>query len=185
MISSSKHTQYAQKYTSTKKGHITRYLVRAKKRAQLKNLPFDLDLEYLRLIAPDKCPVFGTEFIWGRMQGAQHRYTPSLDRIIPELGYVKGNVVFISLWANMIKADATEKELYAVADWLHDARKKVLNANKKSTTPISNGINQESSPDTKHGSISSTGIGQNSDDTNDYRGAVSGYNAYRSTKEGS
>ena len=35
----------------------------------------------------------------------------SLDKIIPELGYVKGNVWVISNKANMIKSNASLKEL--------------------------------------------------------------------------
>lgn len=138
MTSLNKPNKSPRTYERSKRGHVCRYFVRAKKRAKDKGLPFDLDLDYLFSIAPDSCPVFKVDFKWGRMQGPRHRYTPSLDRIIPDLGYVKGNVVFISNWANIIKLDATEKELYAVADWLHDARKEVLkNANKKPTSPVS------------------------------------------------
>lgn len=42
----------------------------------------------------------------------------SLDRIVPSLGYVPGNVAVISHRANRIKSDATADELRAVADWL-------------------------------------------------------------------
>jgi hypothetical protein len=170
-----KHTKYHHTYTKTKKGHVTRYFVRAKKRAADKNIPFDLDLVYLNLIATDVCPVFGTEFVWGRQQGPRHRYTPSLDRVIPELGYVKGNVVFISMWANMIKADATEKELYAVADWLHDKRKEVLeNVKSKPTTPVSatNHLGNETHP--QLGTVSSAGTREDSYDLDHYQRTVRG-----------
>jgi len=136
MTLSNKYTEYHKTYTKTKRGHVNRYLVRAKKRALEKGISFDLDLDYLYSIATDACPVFGVEFSWGRQQGARHRYTPSLDRVIPELGYIKGNVVFISMWANTIKLDATEKEIYAVGDWLHYKRKEVLDALKKPITPV-------------------------------------------------
>jgi len=185
MTSSAKLKKYHQKYTSTKKGHITRYFVRAKTRARTKNIPFDLDLAYLNSIATDVCPVFGTEFVWGRQQGPRHRYTPSLDRVVPELGYVKGNVVFISMWANVIKADATEKELYAVADWLHDKRKEVLeNVKSKPTTPVpaTNHLGGELHPEL--GTFSPTWIGEDGDDVDDYRGATQGHNSYRSAKKG-
>ena len=36
---------------------------------------------------------------------------PELDRIIPEKGYVKGNVAWISGKANRIKSDYTKQEL--------------------------------------------------------------------------
>ena len=44
--------------------------------------------------------------------------TPSLDRINPKLGYVKGNVQVISWRANNIKRDATAEELRLVADFV-------------------------------------------------------------------
>jgi hypothetical protein len=112
-------------WRNTKRGHASRFLDKAKDRAKKQNLPIDLDLNFLESIMTEECPVFKIKFIWGQSNG-KHPYRPSLDRIIPELGYIKHNVIFISLKANMIKQEVTEKELYAVADWLHEARKIVL-----------------------------------------------------------
>jgi hypothetical protein len=116
---------------SLEKQLMRTFLSNAKRRAKRKNLPFNLDKDYLKSIVQTHCPVFKTSFVWecsGLGKGFTKPNSPSLDRIIPELGYVKGNMVFISHLANKIKQDATEKELYAVADWLHDKRKEVLNA---------------------------------------------------------
>jgi hypothetical protein len=44
--------------------------------------------------------------------------SPSLDRKTPELGYVRGNVAFISTKANRIKSNATTEEIFAVAKYL-------------------------------------------------------------------
>jgi hypothetical protein len=55
------------------------------------------------------CPVFKTKMIWGGETGVET--SPSLDKIIPEKGYVKGNVVWVSRRANRIKSDASLKEL--------------------------------------------------------------------------
>lgn len=41
-----------------------------------------------------------------------------MDRVIPELGYVKGNVEIISYRANRLKNDATYHELRAISLWL-------------------------------------------------------------------
>jgi hypothetical protein len=43
-----------------------------------------------------------------------HDNSPSLDRIIPELGYVKGNIMVISHKANTIKSNANIEELEKV-----------------------------------------------------------------------
>lgn len=46
------------------------------------------------------------------------RYSRSLDRIIPELGYVPGNVQVISQLANAMKWDSTREERIAFANWV-------------------------------------------------------------------
>lgn len=104
-------------------------LEKSKRRAASKEVEFDLDLDYLCSIAPNICPVFGFELLWGRgskaRAGSPEAASPSLDRINPEKGYVKGNVAIISNKANMIKSNAKLRELYAVADWLHDKLKEI------------------------------------------------------------
>jgi hypothetical protein len=104
-------------------------------RAREEGYDFNLDLDYLESIATDFCPIFGTPFNWG--QGKEKSdFSPSLDKIVPEFGYIKHNVVWISLLANKIKQDVTENELYLVGDWLHEERKKTLDALKKTAPPI-------------------------------------------------
>lgn len=114
-----------------KRTNITKTLYTVKRRAQAKGLPFNLDHKYLCAIAPSKCPIFKMPLAWGygslATRGHVADNSPSLDRIVPESGYVKGNVAWISNRANTIKSTADEKELYAVADWLHKKRKEVLN----------------------------------------------------------
>tara|TARA_R100000008_G_scaffold43143_1_gene24943 strand:- start:37 stop:618 length:582 start_codon:yes stop_codon:yes gene_type:complete len=58
---------------------------------------------------PKVCPVFGMELDWG-MNGRQPN-SPSLDRIDPTKGYVKGNVMLISDLANSMKQNATPEQL--------------------------------------------------------------------------
>jgi hypothetical protein len=41
--------------------------------------------------------------------------SPSLDRIVPEKGYVRDNVLVVSYRANRIKNDATISELQQIA----------------------------------------------------------------------
>ena len=41
-----------------------------------------------------------------------------LDKIKPELGYVEGNVAWISSRANRIKYNATKEEIIALAEWI-------------------------------------------------------------------
>ena len=86
-------------------------LDRVRSRATQRNIPFDLDLE--DIIIPDKCPVLGIPL--ERSSGTLADSSPSVDRIIPALGYTKGNIIIISNRANRIKSDATPQELEMIA----------------------------------------------------------------------
>lgn len=77
-----------------------RMFYRCRNRAKTLGLPFDLTLEDCTV--PTICPVLGIELGYRKGQG-YHPATPSMDRIIPSKGYVKGNVRVISWKANMIK----------------------------------------------------------------------------------
>jgi hypothetical protein len=180
-----KDCEQTKKYQKTKRGHLCNYLKRVKRRALDKNLAFDLDLDYLESIATDRCPVFNTEFVWGLYRvGKTTNHTATVDRIVPELGYVKGNVVFLSHLANRIKNDVTEKELYAVADWLHDKRKEVLNAIEKQSTSVSVEHTGESQVDTESRTIHGAGVGKDCDGVIHHRGEPEGDNPCDSTQAG-
>ena len=172
---------------SEKDIHIGRFFQQSKSRAQNKNVPFTVTLKYLRDTAVDYCPVFGHKFVWGRSHLGKGKTTgdsPSLDRIIPELGYVPGNVVFISHNANRIKNNATEKELYAVADWLHEARKKV-NVNEKSAASLSTGDHQQGEVYPERGSFSAAGTREDYYDLDHYQRTVRGEDSdYRTQTRG-
>jgi len=45
--------------------------------------------------------------------------SPSLDKLIPELGYVKGNITVMSVRANRIKNDATRQEIELLLHWMN------------------------------------------------------------------
>ena len=81
-----------------------------KTRAKKYNLPFDLDIKYIHdLLENSKvCPLLDVEFDDGK-------YTQSIDKKIPELGYVKSNIWVISLRANTIKNDSTIDELELIS----------------------------------------------------------------------
>jgi hypothetical protein len=165
--------KYKKEYQVTKKGFLTKALNSAKHRAKKKNVLFALDFEHIESIATKKCPIFNVDMLYYACfngSGNPEKTTASLDRIIPELGYVQGNVVFISHWANTIKSNATEKELYAVADWLHEARKIVFNAQENSTPPVPTGHHSQGEIYPKLGSFSATGVREDSDNPDYHSG---------------
>jgi hypothetical protein len=107
---------------NTKNGRINNILTTIKARAKAKNLSFNLTQSYLKSIATDFCPVFNIPLMWVRENAGKPRAayfdSPSLDRIDPQLGYVEGNVVWISMKANYIKSNATSDELIKVSEWV-------------------------------------------------------------------
>jgi hypothetical protein len=103
---------------NTPNAKLINMLHNAKRRAKMKGLDFDIDLKYLIDLRVDECPVLKIKLNWGRGQGLPADDSPSLDRIIPSIGYTKGNVWIISNRANAIKSNATPEELIAVANAL-------------------------------------------------------------------
>ena len=85
----------------------------AKASAKKKQIPFNLDVS--DIIIPKNCPYLGTPLT--KTQGKGKVLTnASLDRIVPELGYVKGNVQVISFLANRMKSNASIQELLTFAN---------------------------------------------------------------------
>ena len=80
-------------------------------------IPFNITADDL-MPAPLKCPVFGFKLDWYKDGRGGADDSPSIDRLIPEEGYVPGNVKLISLKANRIKNDSDLSELRMVADWV-------------------------------------------------------------------
>lgn len=71
---------------------------------------------YVKTIAPTKCPVFGKKFV-ARGVGFSP-WSPSIDKINPKRGYVRGNVQVISMLANAMKRNATPRQLRQFAEWV-------------------------------------------------------------------
>ena len=93
-------------------------ILRTKKQELKKNngIPFNLDYEYLRSIFPDNsiCPAIKCTMRFG---AKDRSFCPSLDRLIPELGYIKGNVCWISMKANWSKGDTDVLEIINFLHW--------------------------------------------------------------------
>lgn len=86
-----------------------RVLTRVKSRAKKGGIPFNLDIS--DIVIPKTCPVLGIPIFSATGEGGNLYNSPSLDRINPRGGYVKGNIRVISNRANLLKSDATVQEL--------------------------------------------------------------------------
>ncbi len=88
---------------------------RAKGSAKARGLEFTITVADIQL--PSVCPILGVPLEYGPKTDENRRYGPSLDRIDNTKGYVPGNVHVISVRANILKRDATLKELKALGAW--------------------------------------------------------------------
>lgn len=80
-------------------------------RARFKNLICDICSEDIILVR--KCKFLNVELEYGNTRATNN--SASIDRIIPSLGYVKGNIQVISNLANTMKNSASEEELISFA----------------------------------------------------------------------
>lgn len=104
------------KFAQSEKGVLLRIRATAKKQG----IPFNLTEEDVAI--PDVCPVLGIPLNKnaGNGRNTTRDDSVSVDRLIPELGYVKGNVVVMSFKANRMKNNGTVEELKALVSFLEN-----------------------------------------------------------------
>ena len=85
----------------------------AKHRAKQQGVPFTIKTS--DIVISDTCPILGIPL---RFRGDNKDYSPSLDRVIPALGYIAGNIAVISNRANQIKSNATLEELKRLVSYV-------------------------------------------------------------------
>lgn len=92
--------------------------IEARNRAKNAGLPFNIDPEDCEI--PELCPVLGIK-LSEKGKGTHDDSTPTLDKIYPNKGYVKGNVKVISWKANRIKNNCSEPEVFdAIASYIRN-----------------------------------------------------------------
>lgn len=85
----------------------------ARSRAKKFGTPFDI--EPADLVMPECCPITLEPI---DVLNSNYQNGASIDRVINELGYVKGNVRIISRKANRVKGDATIEQLERVIAYM-------------------------------------------------------------------
>jgi len=94
---------------------------RAKSRASGLGLPFDLTPEYLSSIWTGTCPVLNIPIELSTDR--EDELAVELDRFVPSLGYIQGNVTWLSRKANRIKNNVSEEELEKLLEWMKHVRR--------------------------------------------------------------
>ena len=93
----------ARKYN---KANPFKVVLRGAKERSKRGLYLDIDLDYIKQLWDECggiCPMTGITMI--KISTRNDPYTMSLDRIIPDKGYIKGNVRFVSLWYNTARSN--------------------------------------------------------------------------------
>ena len=151
--------------------HLKAYLGNARARAKRDKVPFDLVLEDLVAIATDECPIFHTKFVWGASglgKGKTRENTPQLDRIQPELGYVRGNIAFLSHRANRLKDEGTMQEHYDIADWIWSH----THAKQNTATPVPARSNIQGDADSQRRAVLAARLGEDRDNAHHHCGTI-------------
>lgn len=89
-----------------------RLIISTRQSARLKKLEHNITVE--DLILPEKCPLLGIPIDYSAGTG-KTMDKPSVDRIDPSKGYIKGNVEVMSTLANTMKSKATREQLLLFA----------------------------------------------------------------------
>lgn len=88
-----------------------------KGKAKEKGFAFDLTEDFLKSIWTGKCALSGMDIsLW--MTNRREEHHAELDRVIPALGYVQSNVIWVSRRFNRLKQDGTAGEHRTIADAL-------------------------------------------------------------------
>jgi hypothetical protein len=86
-----------------------------RQRASERKIPFDLTEEYVAALSiPDLCPILGIPL--DPDADKEDANSVQLDRIKPQLGYVQGNVRWVSRRGNSVKGNYTALELRMAAE---------------------------------------------------------------------
>ena len=111
-----------QEVTRCHKGNpLGRRLHKAKDRAKKQGLPYNVTKEHVEEIWTGYCPVFGTKLDKFAKRFEKGGY--QLDRIHPKLGYVIGNLAWLSDRANRLKDNMTVDEAEMIFKFLKSQEK--------------------------------------------------------------
>lgn len=106
-------------YIKRRKRDIRKFLLHStKNRAKKKKLEFNLTIE--DILIPKMCPVLGLPLVAN--DGYAKDDSPSIDRIDPNKGYVKGNCCVISHKANRMKQENTLEDLLKIIEYIRNSQ---------------------------------------------------------------
>jgi hypothetical protein len=95
---------------------------RIRQRAKDDGTVFTMTIEDLEAIWTGKCAVFGNDIVLAvtlnKEDRPDNKGMASVDRVDPDRGYERGNIQWISFYANQIKNCGTRDEHLIIADYM-------------------------------------------------------------------
>jgi hypothetical protein len=101
------------------KQKLSTSLAHIKYKCQKDDTPFDLELVDLEPY-PVFCPILGITLDWTKSGQGTANASPSIDRIDPKKGYIRGNCRIISAKSNRLKNDSTKEQLLSILEYMND-----------------------------------------------------------------
>lgn len=108
-----KHNANAAKWRAKNIAKLLLYSARY--RAAKFEISFNLTIEDIKI--PKTCPILGIELFAGAKCSSNN--SPTIDRVNPSEGYVKGNIAVISRKANDLKGDGTADQHRRIANCIN------------------------------------------------------------------
>lgn len=99
--------------------NIRKFMLRSTmNRAKKKSIEFNLTID--DIVVPENCPILGISL--NVNDGFAKDNSPSIDRIDPSKGYVKGNCCVISYKANRMKQENTLEDLLKIINYIKNSQ---------------------------------------------------------------
>lgn len=111
-----KSREYYRAARSTPDGWLRAHLNQVRRRCAKNGIPFDVSSDDIE--TPAICPILQKKILYSGGLGL-HAMAPSIDRLVPSMGYVKGNCRIISMRANTMKNDCIDPLVFErLADYV-------------------------------------------------------------------
>lgn len=108
---------YYKKYrTKIESSRPWSYLLQSRRvESEKRNWPFELTDEWACARWTGRCEITDLEFQKNAVRGP-HPFSPTIDKIVPELGYTQANSRFVIWGVNALKGTGTDADMYFIAE---------------------------------------------------------------------
>jgi hypothetical protein len=168
---------YGAEYRKTPRGRAQLLIADARKAdARKQKFEINISADWIEeKLNKGTCELTGLPFDFSPSKNTYfNKYAPSLDRIDSGKGYIKDNVRVVLCAVNIALGQFTDEEMLPILKAMITG---IENAQKKSTAPVPTGTYIAGAVGAELGSVSTPWTWEDSDDANDYCGAVQGQDA--------